>query len=454
MSLKDVNWGPLLTPSKPLSTNENGFISSKRQELALQRLSQFNMARAEAWRYTSLKRIVQLKLMSDAQQTEPNWQLSLNEEAIKASSASMLLNSKLRIISLSELAKQDRDQLAEQAFVWIEQQFAQDETMHDLHSLHYRDGLVVIVEAGQDAGELCINMKREKSQVSAQTAIANTLQIDSRNIWFYLAEDAALKVIESFETEQGLQNHTQLSLTSMYLSKNSKLDYVRSQEQSRGNEQTSLHLGRVAATVYAEANLSLTSLNLGSDLCRLELDISLEESQARADLSGLYLGSSDVLLDQHLTLKHKAPSCRSSQSFKGALGAKSRGVFTGRVIVSQGAFDTVAEQNNPNLLLSESAKAVTRPQLEIYNDDVECSHGATVGQLDEDALFYLRARGLDEAAALRALTSAFVGEIRETLPKQNLKRALDSSLKQSLGLELELNEAEEWIDWELISANI
>ena len=452
MSLKDVSWGPLLNPSLSLSADEPSFLNVDRQNSAKQRLSQYEITRAEAWRYTSLKSIANFELDTRSTSYESSWLMSLDEEPISFDSSTPKNksdeSSKLRILKLSELATQSRDSLAERAWTWLKAQMNQAETMHDLQSLHYRDGLVLIVEKDYVAGELSLTPEKIKHSFFTES---NYLSLQSSNVWIYLDEGACLSVIEGFESnKESKQNHAQLSLTSMHLSARSKLDYIRSQEQNRGLETRDLHLGRINASVYADACLNLTSLNLGADICRLELDVNLEESRARADLSGLYLGSAKAQLDQHLTLRHKAASCRSSQCFKGALGAKSLGVFTGRVIVAEGSFDTVADQNNPNLLLSESAKAVTRPQLEIYNDDVECSHGATVGQLDEDALFYLKARGLDEASALRALTSAFVGEIRETLPKPNLKQAIDYSLKQSLGIAFDDHEAEEWLDWEQI----
>ena len=166
------------------------------------------------------------------------------------------------------------------------------------------------------------------------------------------------------------------------------------------------------------------------------------------------MGTGNATLDQHLTLRHHAPHCRSSQCFKGILGHTSRGVFTGRVIVAEGAHQTLAEQNNPNLLLADSARAVTRPQLEIYNDDIECSHGATVGQLDEDAIFYLRTRGLSEAAALRALTSAFAGEVRTQVDDdQTLTHAIDQALISALGIpDDQRHDLELWIDWETLAS--
>jgi Fe-S cluster assembly scaffold protein SufB len=443
MSLRDVNWGPLgVVSTTPHPTLAQELISHDRRQQALDRLHTRDLHRAEAWRYTSLKSLKGLTPPLKAKD-ESTWSGTLNGSPIDD------LESKgVRLYRLSDLVTQSHDDITDQAWTWINAELNQEETMHDLQSLHFQDGLLVVVEADHNGGDLDLVHLAESTH--------HGVDIKATNFWIYLGPNASLNVTERFisqseSTLNAAQHQIVVPMSSMYLSRGSRLTYTRSQDAMRGGVTSELHLGRVTASVFAQAQLTLICLNLGADLCRLELDVSLEESSANADLCGLYLGSDQAELDQHLILRHKADKCTSSQRFKGALGAKSKGVFTGRIIVSPGASNTTADQNNPNLLLSESAKAVTRPQLEIYNDDVECSHGATVGQLDKDALFYLKARGLCEADALRALTSAFVGEIREVLTAPDLKSAIDFALRRSLGLELEVSDqGEAWIDWEAL----
>jgi Fe-S cluster assembly scaffold protein SufB len=443
MSLRDVNWGPLgVASTTPHPILAQDLISPDRRQRALDRLHTRDLHRAEDWRYTSLKSLKGLTPPLKAKD-ESTWSGTLNGLPIDG-----LQSNGVRLYRLSDLADQSYDDLTDKAWAWINAQLNQEEAMHDLQSLHFQDGLLVVVEADHKGGDLDLVHLVESTHLD--------VDINATNFWIYLGPNAALNVTERFvsqsdSTLNAPQHKVVIPLSSMYLSRGSQLTYTRSQDALRGGVTSESHLGRVTASVFAQAQLTLTCLNLGADLCRLELDVSLEESSANADLYGLYLGSDRAELDQHLILRHKANKCTSSQRFKGALGARSKGVFTGRIIVSPGASSTRADQNNPNLLLSESAKAVTRPQLEIYNDDVECSHGATVGQLDKDALFYLKARGLCEADALRALTSAFVGEIREALTSPDLKNAVDFALRRSLGLELDVSEqGEEWIDWEAL----
>jgi len=132
---------------------------------------------------------------------------------------------------------------------------------------------------------------------------------------------------------------------------------------------------------------------------------------------------------------HAVPHCSSHQLYKGVLDDRSRGVFRGRVLVRPDAQKTDAQQSNPNLLLGDGAEIDTKPQLEIHADDVKCSHGATIGRLDEDALFYLRTRGLGEPAARRLLTRAFAGEILDRIAEPALAESLGALLQERLHLE-------------------
>lgn len=149
---------------------------------------------------------------------------------------------------------------------------------------------------------------------------------------------------------------------------------------------------------------------LGGALVRDNLRAILEGEGAECDLDGLYFADGSRLVDLRTTIDHAVPHCSSRQAYKGILDGNSRGVFTGRVIVRPDAQKTDAQQSNHNLLLSDGAQVDTQPQLEIYADDVKCSHGATIGQLDEDALFYLRSRGLGEAEARAILIYAFAAD--------------------------------------------
>ncbi len=192
------------------------------------------------------------------------------------------------------------------------------------------------------------------------------------------------------------------------------------------------HVSNLAARVEREANLSAHTITLGGSLVRNDACVLLAEEGASCRLDGLFAGEGEQLLDHHTLIDHALPRGTSRQLYKGVLGGAARGVFRGRVIVRPGAQKTDAEQSNPNLLLSAGAEVDSKPQLEIHADDVKCRHGSSIGRLDEDALFYLRARGLDEAAARDLLMRGFAAEVLDALPVPGLGTALSALLATRL----------------------
>jgi Fe-S cluster assembly protein SufD len=183
----------------------------------------------------------------------------------------------------------------------------------------------------------------------------------------------------------------------------------------------------VAGTEYRQARdsrLASCSIDVGGRLVRHDLAAALEGRDAECRLDGLYATGGEQRVDNHTVLDHAQPRSTSREVYKGVLTGNSRAVFHGKIVVRQDAQGTNAKQSNPNLLLSRGALAQTRPQLEISADDVKCTHGATIGRLDEEAVFYLRSRGLERTAARRLLVHAFAGEILDRVPAQALREGL------------------------------
>jgi len=150
----------------------------------------------------------------------------------------------------------------------------------------------------------------------------------------------------------------------------------------------------------------------------------------------LYLGRGKQNIDNFVRVFHDAPDCRSNEYFKGVMDDRSRAVFQGRIVVAQGAQKTDAQQQNRNLLLSRNAEVDTKPQLEIYADDVKCSHGATIGQLAEESIYYLRSRGIGMAEARQLLTFAFANDLMDQVPETALRSYIESLLAARLQVEL------------------
>lgn len=187
------------------------------------------------------------------------------------------------------------------------------------------------------------------------------------------------------------------------------LTLYRLQEHGNGHCHTSL----LDARLERDARLSAVYVDLGGRLVRNDLDVTLNAPGAETELAGLFLAESGQHIDDHLRVDHRAPHTRSMEAFRGIAAAKGRGVFNGKVIVREGAQQIDARQSSDNLLLDRGAEIDTKPELEIYADDVKCAHGATVGELDEEQLFYLRARGVAEDAARALLTFAFANRVIE-----------------------------------------
>lgn len=194
----------------------------------------------------------------------------------------------------------------------------------------------------------------------------------------------------------------------------------------REDDHQSHHIGTLQVQQQLQSRLTSHSFALGSTLARSDTNVVLAAEHAECLLNGLYLTSNKQHIDHHTKIEHVKPHGISRENYKGVLADASRAVFNGKVIVHPGAYKTDAEQTNKNLLLSNNAEIDTKPQLEIYNDDVRCVHGATIGQLNEDSLFYLRARGITKKSAKQILTQAFIREVLELVSIPCLKMTLEN----------------------------
>ena len=184
------------------------------------------------------------------------------------------------------------------------------------------------------------------------------------------------------------------------------------------------HVANVCVKQYKDSNFVSHNFSMGKKFARRDFNVELNQSGANCNLFGLYFVDKENHIDHHTTIEHKEANCNSNEHYKGILSGKSTGVFNGRIHVHPDAQKTDAIQKNQNLLLSDDAIIHTKPELEIYADDVKCTHGATVGQLDEKGLFYLRARGLNRKEAQQILVRAYVNEIIENVSDEKIRSKL------------------------------
>ncbi|KAB7623633.1 Fe-S cluster assembly protein SufD [Alkalilimnicola sp. S0819] len=209
---------------------------------------------------------------------------------------------------------------------------------------------------------------------------------------------------------------------------NARIEYYRLQEEGAAADQMAV----LTADIARDARVSVQSLSSGAHRARADLYARLNGEGGHAELNGLYLLSDGQFSDFHSWMEHRKPHCTSAQMFKGVLDGKSESVFDGLVKVSEGAVKTDAAQQNRNLLLTRRALAHSNPRLEIYNDDVKCSHGSTTGELDTEALFYMRARGIAAEDARALLIYAFAAELLEAIRLEPLRRYALSLLRRKL----------------------
>lgn len=252
-----------------------------------------------------------------------------------------------------------------------------------------------------------------------------------------LEEGAQATVIEHYVALNDARYFTN-AVTETSLAKGAALEHYRVQQEGA----QAYHIGGMHVRQACESRFTSHAIDLGGVLVRNDLRTVLAAEYAHCALNGLYVLDGRQHVDNHTLIDHAKPNGTSSEYYKGVLDGRSRAVFNGRVVVQPDAQHTDARQMNNNLLLSEDAEVDTKPELEIYADDVKCSHGATVGQLDADALFYLRSRAVDEAAARDLLTYAFANDILSRFRLMPIRVELERKLTARLLRGREIKELE------------
>ena len=222
------------------------------------------------------------------------------------------------------------------------------------------------------------------------------------------------------------------AVTEVSVGEGAILDHYKVQRESV----LASHIANMCVHAARNATFSSHSFSLGGKFVRNDVLATLDGEGAEVTLNGLYLADGDRLVDNHTVIDHARAHCPSHEVYKGILGGKARAIFNGKIIVRPDAQKTNAKQTNRALLLSDDALINTKPQLEIFADDVKCTHGAAIGQLDDDAIFYLRARGLTFAEARDMLIHAFAGEILDRVQLEPLKAELETELYAQLARDL------------------
>lgn len=218
------------------------------------------------------------------------------------------------------------------------------------------------------------------------------------------------------------------AVTEIFTGENSSFEHLKIQREALA----AFHVATVEAHHQPHSRMRSHSIALGARLARTDLNLRFQGQGCEGLLNGLFFAAGDQLIDHHTLADHAQPHCASHEFYHGILTGRAKGVFNGKILVRKDAQKTDAKQTNKNLLLSAEASINSKPQLEIFADDVKCTHGATVGQLDEEAIFYLRSRGIGVTQARQMLLKGFAGHVLDRLPFEPVRRELDRLLAERL----------------------
>ena len=245
-----------------------------------------------------------------------------------------------------------------------------------------------------------------------------------RNL-FVAEKNSQVTIIEHFVGNEDEIYFTN-AVTEIVAEENAVLDHIKLQKESK----KAFHIARMEVDQERNSNFSSHLISTGGDLTRNDFNAKFNDEGGECTLNGLFMVDGTQLFDAHTLMDHAKPRCNSHEHYKGILDDQSRGVFNGKVIVRQDAQKTNAFQENNNILLSDQALVNTKPQLEIFADDVKCSHGATIGQMDDDAKFYLKSRGIGEEASKGILLHAFASDVITSIKTEAIRNYVEKLITE------------------------
>ena len=390
----------------------------------------FPTTRDENWRYTNIKPLLKQAFnivtqpQADVSVEQVNafdidgfdrLRIVLIDGQYNSELSALTLPQGLSLKSLSQVLTDEPKHAAK----YINQLLPQDtHGFMELNTAFMGNGIWLEVDEGA-------NIEQPIELMFISTGQENSL-VQPRNILIANA-NSQVKVVERYLSLNDNKTMTN-SISEIYCAQSSNLEHVRVQQESRSTN----HISGTFIKLEKDSHFSTSTITLGANLTRNDLRCQISGSGSHSNMYGLYGANQRQHVDNFTQVEHQVANCTSDELYKGVLDDRSRAVFHGRIYVAQDAQQTDAYQNNRTLLLSRDAEIDTKPQLEIYADDVKCSHGATIGQLNEEYLFYLQARGVERSKARRMLTFAFVKEALGAISIEPLKTYLEDQLDQQL----------------------
>ncbi len=367
----------------------------------------FPTTRDEQWKYTRLTKLSQLSLIQTLNSQSNSTAILNNSQVISLVNGNIASVSKIDGVTITKFSDATKDKLAQIGMnLNIE-----NAIFHALNSTYIKDGLFIEIDENQHIeNPIQVLIENNEQSVFSPTRIfINAKKGSSSQVFVSFSSSC-----ESFS----------LPIIEYHVGQNARLTVDKIQLESDESFTVSTD------QVYQERDsyFKINTISLSGIFIRNNLNILVDGENCETHLNGAYLPIEGQLVDNHTVVDHLQPNCNSNELYKGVLNGKSIGVFNGKVFVRPNAQKINAFQSNANVLISDDASMNSKPELEIYADDVKCSHGSTTGQMDEDAIFYLRARGISEKSAKALMTQAFIGDVLNKIDNEEVFDYVQSKL--------------------------
>lgn len=325
------------------------------------------------------------------------------------------LVSGLSIQSIASLEGDDKSTALEHLGRYID---SKSNAFTALNTAYFQDGIFIKIDK---------NAVFEKSIYILNVSTGEQQASQTRNL-ILLGENAKVEIINHFVGSDNPGSFTNAVTEIVAEAGSQGKMYLLQEEGDESNQVNSTHIVQKGSSTF-----SVLTVTLSGALVRNNLNFAITGEGCESNLNGLYFTRGNQHVDNHTYADHQVPNCNSNELYKGVMTDRSTGVFNGKIMVHQAAQKTNAFQSNQNILLTDKATINTKPELEIYADDVKCSHGCTIGQLDEEAMFYLQSRGLGKTAATKLLLNAFASDVVEMVDNEAVKAYIEKWIERKLG---------------------
>lgn len=409
---------------------ETGFGEDKRKE-AVKMLEQALLptTKTEAWKYTSLKAITSKRYQSPENHASRNLGICCIPEL--DAHTILFVNGAFHSVCLSSgndeaLIVKSFGEMSEEESIIAEKYFAEISAKDSgifttLNTAYNPEGVFIYVPAG--------TIIHKPVHIQHLTDSSIDIAFQHRNI-IVVGENSSLKVIETYHGAGG-KNTLRNQVSEIFVAQNASFTGIK--YQNEGDKAS--HIEQCNIIQKGNSVTDFYTISLSGEIVRNNLNIHINGERAHAGLKGGYLLSGNQHVDNYTEVHHIMPNCTSNELYKGIIGGEATAVFNGKIQVYPDAQKTQAYQSNKSILLTDTANVYTKPQLEIYADDVKCSHGATTGQINEDALFYMQARGISRADARKLLVCAFLEDTFESIVIEEVRKYIHAAIQQKLDIQ-------------------